>query len=141
LYIYDGRGAVTKREAIAYIAGKHWFAFQEEDREPNRSQQFTTNEPRWHTLIAWARKDAVIADMVSYQARDAWGLTSQGRNVMDRWQQRFQKGQQSVCPCFLWSQEFKRFMRPEYAPGAEDKTRPARFYRDTFANCAVQLFC
>src|SRR4051812_7709424 len=130
LYVYDARSAVTKREAISYMARKHWFALQDEDREPYRSQQFTTREPRWHTLIAWARKDAVIADYVSYEARDAWGLTRLGRDVMDSSQRRCQNGQWVVSSCFLWSATFKSFMCPQYTPGPDDKARPNYFYRD-----------
>lgn len=139
LYVNDGLRSVTKREAISCISQKHWFAIQDDDREPYPSQLLRTKEPRWYTLIAWARKDSVLADLVSYEARDAWGLTRKGRDVIDRFHDLSKTGKRPVAPCFLWSSDFKKFMLPEYVPGDADMTRPKFFYRDTFAKILEEI--
>jgi hypothetical protein len=132
LFLHDGLGVVTKQEAIHYIDKMHWFAIESEDRKPYKSQQWTSGKPRWHTLIAWARKDSVLRDLVSYQSRDAWGLTHAGRSATDRFHDRCRSGKCSVGECFLWSKSFKEFMYQEYKPDLKDARRPKFFYRDQF---------
>src|SRR5262245_4003746 len=110
LYLNDGLRNVTKRQAIDYIARMHWFALEDGDQEPYPSQRLLTGEPRWHTLIAWARKDSVLRDLISYEQRDAWGLTRPGRETFERFHKTCQNGVRPVSPCFLWSADFKRFM-------------------------------
>src|SRR5947207_14735429 len=78
-YLNDGLRNVTKRQAIDFIGRKHWFALEDEDSEPYPSQRFVTGEPRWHTLVAWARKDSVLRELISNESRDAWGITRRGR--------------------------------------------------------------
>ena len=58
------RVTVSKQEAIAHIASKHWFDVQlPDDNLPYPSAIY--REPRWHCLIAWSRKDAVIREGLS----------------------------------------------------------------------------
>jgi len=137
MYINDGIGHVTKREAIQYIAMKHWFDVHDEDREPYQSQQQLTGEPRWHTLIAWARKDSVIRDYVSYESRNSWGMTRRGRDAFEIFHRDCATGKKPVAPCFLWSVHFKKFMNPDYQPGPNDKKRPHSFYRIYFPDFAL----
>lgn len=131
MYIKDGVGNVTKREAIRFISNKHWFDIQEEDLDPYQSQNQLSAEPRWYTLIAWARKDGVIRDYVSYEARDTWGMTRLGRDLFEQFHKRCATGEKPVTPCFLWSIGFKKHMNPSYEPGPTDKKRPKYFYRDS----------
>ena len=132
LYLNEGRGVVTKREAISYIAKADWFALEPEDAKPYPSQRFQSGggEPRWHTLIAWARKDSVLRDMVSYQGKDMWGLTHLGRDIIDHFHSLCRSGIRSVAPCFLWSIKFKQFMCPSYQASSKDTKRPKFFYDD-----------
>ena len=130
LYVNDGYRTVPKREAIRFIERKKWFAIKDEDREPYPSQRFLSAEPRWHTLIAWARKDSVLRDLISDDTRDAWGLTKLGRDAIDREQKFCKSGARKIYRCFLWSGEFKRFMFPDYSPTARDVMRPISFYHD-----------
>jgi len=44
----------SKQEAIRYISDQHYFHVVEEDREPYPSAVYP--EPRWHVLLAWARR-------------------------------------------------------------------------------------
>ncbi len=130
LYVNDGWRNVTKRQAIGFISRKHWFTVKPEDQEPYPSQHAASGEPRWHTLIAWARKDSVLRDLVSYEARDAWGITRSGRDAFDRCHSLCRSGTQPVGPCFLWSEAFKGFMCPDWSPSSSDARRPRKFYRD-----------
>jgi hypothetical protein len=137
LYVTDGFRCVTKRQAIEFIRRNHWFALEEEDNEPYPSQNLGFGEPRWHTLIAWARKDTVIADMVSYEARDSWGLTRRGREVIDCFHELCRDGKRPVGPCFLWSKDFKSFMQGNYEASQADAKRPRSFYRDIRAELEI----
>lgn len=132
LFLNEGFGVVTKQSAIRHIGKMHWFEIEPEDREPYKSQEWASGEPRWHTLIAWARKDSVLRDLVSYQSRDAWGLTHAGRSVIDRFHDQCRSGKCPVGGCFLWSKAFKELMCPEYKPDPKDSKRPRCFYRDQF---------
>ena len=138
LFVNDSRRNVAKREAIGHIAARHWFAFEDEDREPYPSQLWLSGEPRWQTLIAWARKDFVLRDLVSYEARDAWGLTRHGRDSFERFHHLCQIGRRPVEPCFLWSVQFKQYMCPNHLPAATDAKRPSSFYSDMSATISFE---
>jgi hypothetical protein len=129
MYVHDGFSTVPKHAAIQFITRRHWFDVHEEDSRPYPSQSEARGEPRWHNLIAWARKDSVLRDIVSDHARDEWGLTRHGRSTFEEDWSRCRSGLQPVQPCFLWSAEFKKFMYPEYVAG-NDAKRPRHFYRD-----------
>ena len=133
LYVVDGFRNVTKSKAIRFITMRHWFAINDEDTEPYPSQRFATPEPRWHTLIAWARKDSVLRDLISYEARDAWGLTRQGRDRIERFEAACSGGARPLARCFLWSIQFKTFLNPAYVSGPDEASRPVLFYRDMFS--------
>lgn len=139
MYTKDAIGQPSKREVIRYIAARRWFDIHDEDREPYKSQNQLTGEPRWHTLIAWARKDALIRDFVTYEARDAWGMTRRGRDLIERFRQQCVSGEKPVAPCFLWSVQFKKYLDPNYQPGPTDKKRPRHLYRRTIANFFREL--
>jgi hypothetical protein len=132
MFVKDAMSTATKREAIRYIKMNHWFDIRDEDLEPYPSQRLLTGEPRWHTVIAWARKDNVIRDLVSYEARDAWGLTRGGRDAFERFHGLCINGSKPIADCFLWSIHFKKFMNPDFVLGPNDKQRPTFLYRDTF---------
>ena len=139
MYIKDGMGIVTKSEAIRFISNHHWFDVRDEDREPYGSQSQLTGEPRWHTLIAWARKDGVICDFISNEGRDSWGITRPGRNLFEQFRGSCSIGKKPVDPCFLWTVQFKKHMNPNYEPGKNDKPRPFHFYSDTMVDISGLL--
>lgn len=66
----ETRYILTRREATEFIRSKLWFAIQPEDRLPYPSQMFTSREPRWETVIAWARKDCVERDLMAGERRN-----------------------------------------------------------------------
>ncbi len=123
-------GAIPKREAISFIHRQRWFDVQPDDQKPYPSSVATTREPRWHTLIAWARKDSVLRDLVSDHERDSWSLTRTGRDAFERFHSNSLAGKMTVSNCFLWTLVFKRYMYPPFAPSPKDAQRPDDFYRD-----------
>src|ERR1051325_4689207 len=76
LHVKDAFDRVTRRQATDFIGRQHWFALTEEDYEPYPSQDAMTGEPRWRTLIAWARKDSVLRSSeerrVGKECRSRW---------------------------------------------------------------------
>jgi hypothetical protein len=74
--LHEMGGCHSKQETISYIREHHWFDIRDEDRKPYPSA--TTNEPRWHTLIAWGRKDAVLAELMFDHPPDQYELTRGG---------------------------------------------------------------
>lgn len=123
-------GSVTKQEALSFIAQRKWFAIEADDLDPYPSQVHTTHEPRWKTVIAWARKDAILLDFMLNVERDAWALSPDGRRRWERAHGRFAAGELDVRKAFLWSPVFKKYLRPQYEPGTEDAKRPLGIYRD-----------
>lgn len=68
----DLHGAHTKSETTNYITTEAWFDVKLEDKKPYPSQ--STNEPRWQTLIAWARKDCVECGLMERAERETSSL-------------------------------------------------------------------
>lgn len=122
---------LTKREAVQWISEQRWFAIQPEDWKPYPSQT-TTHEPRWKTLIAWARKDAVLRNFLLDHERDSWALSRQGHQLWDAILKRFCSGEWPVAKGYLWRHEFKCKLCPSYQPSANDARRPQHLYRDIF---------
>ena len=79
----DLGGSLTKREVIKFIDENRWFAKQTDDWKPYPSQ----SEPRWHTLIAWGRKDSVLRDIV---------LNNELMGIESPWQTRMGIGHDQV---------------------------------------------
>lgn len=119
----------SKQEVIRRIAAEGWFAHvYPEDNLPYPSQ----DEPRWETLIAWARKDAfdgVNAGLLDGTERDCWTLTRSGREALKKIKQSFQEGNHRADTCYMWSQTFKRLIDPHYRPG-HDYPRVGSIYED-----------
>ena len=113
----------TRTETVEFIRAKQYLRLAPADREPYPTQ----TEPRWQTDIAYARKIGVISGLVSYNARDAWGISRPGREVI---RALIAKGREiQVHRCFLWSTDFKRTLCPEYRPSVIDLPRPERWTR------------
>jgi hypothetical protein len=122
------RVTVTKQEAIAHIAANRWF----DVRLPEDMLPYPTNlEPRWHTLIAWSRKHAVIRElMFDSQERNAWCITRDGIHIVSDWLIKFRDSTWNASRCYLWTDEFKKRMFPQWVPTHKEATRPRFIYRD-----------
>ena len=95
----DLGGNLTKREVIKFIDENRWFAKQTDDWKPYPSQ----SEPRWHTLIAWGRKDSVLRDIVLNNERDSWALSPNGRRVWASAMIKFSTNEWYISKGYLWS--------------------------------------
>jgi hypothetical protein len=120
------RGFLRKQEVLSHIESNHWFEISDRDRSPYRSQ----SEPRWHTLLAWARKDAVDGKLFENNDKDQWELSLDGRNSFIHARQAFRDKHCLVSACFFWSRDFKHFIDHEYQPSSADVSRPQYLYED-----------
>lgn len=124
------RGPRNKKEVISEISEKRWWWLHPEDSAPYPSQNLTSREPRWQTLIAWARNDGVERKLVLNEGHDSWEATTEGLNIVPKVKSALRSGQVDVRECYLWSPTFKALMLPSYSPSELDTPRPQRFYED-----------
>jgi len=111
----------SKQEALAYVQQHHLLDIQPEDWQPYPSQ----SEPKWHTIIAWARKECVMRDfMFDHDEKDSWEITRSGIEVVEKFRSRFSDGTLDVRRCYLWSIAFKKQICPTYVPSDQDAKRP-----------------
>ena len=107
-------GACTKRKVLSFVQYADLYDITRHDLPPYESQ----NEPKYHTLLAWARKDALRAGwLIETTERDAWQLSREGRDSLDRTTKRYRGGDLSVRMCYLWTPKFKKSVstKPRYA--------------------------
>jgi hypothetical protein len=114
-------GACTKREVLTFIQNAGLYDITKHDLPPYESK----DEPKYHTLLCWARKDAVELDwMLNTGERDAWQLARPGRRVLERTIARYQSGELDVRRCYLWTPKFKKRVVSTYEPSSADSVRP-----------------
>jgi hypothetical protein len=119
--LFELCGACTKREVLTFIQRAPLYDVTKHDLPPYENQ----NEPKYHTLLCWARKDAVELEwMLDTGERDAWQLSRLGRAVLERTIARFRSGELDVRMCYLWTPKFKKLIAPAYEPSPEDRVRP-----------------
>jgi hypothetical protein len=122
--LHEMRAIRAKQEALAHIQAHHYFDILPEDWDPYPTQ----TEPRWHTMIAWARKDSVVRElMFDHDENDHWEITRKGLDQFERFRSRFGSGELTVRRCYLWSPTFKRLMYPDYQPSEQDWKRPTDY--------------
>jgi hypothetical protein len=116
-------GGPRKREVIEYIQRRGYLDIKSEDVEPYMTQL----EPRWHTNIAFRRKDAVENELLFNQVRDCWDLTRAGRDLIDRISEACRTKLYDVRKCYLWTKYLKKALDPDYQPSDKDFSRPKKF--------------
>jgi len=118
-------GVCAKREVLSFIQYADLYEITRHDLPPYKSQ----SEPKYHTLLAWARKDALIAGwLIDTSEQDAWQLSRPGRNILARTTTRYRNGNLSVRMCYLWTPKFKKTVDPAYVPSADDRVRPEELW-------------
>lgn len=127
--IKDGPGPVdyTKRSVLELIKCLGWFDIQPEDRLPYPSQP---SEPRWKTLLAWARKNGSDGGLVRSVVRDEWIGSKEGFNVFPEAKQLFQSGEWDVTKCYLWTSQLKWLFDPKFDASHPCHGRPPYIYED-----------
>lgn len=119
--LYEMRAIRTKQDTIDYIQAHHWFDLQPGDLKPYETQ----TEPRWHSMIAWARLAAVHREfMLHHDENDHWEISRKGIDKMEQLRRQFTSGELDVRRCYFWSRTFKKWMNPTYEPSDTDHRRP-----------------
>ena len=121
-------GSGTRQETCDRISQRGWFDIQGEDWPPYPTM--TNLEPRWRTLIAWARKDAFDFGYLDDIGHNCWQISRQGRQRSIDLKTQFTQRQLDVRRCYMWREPLKRFMWPDYIPSPSDAQRPRTIYRD-----------
>ena len=118
-------GVRAKQEVLSFIQDADLYEITRHDLPAYPGQ----SEARYHTLIAWARKDALIAEwLIETEQRDEWQLSRDGRNILDLTIERYRKGDLKVCECYLWTLKFKKAIDPNYEPSSDDRIRPEELW-------------
>jgi hypothetical protein len=115
----------SKRETISFINQSGWFDLSRHDLPA----YVGSNEPKYHTLLAWARKDGTIKEWIFDDERDSWGITRDGRRVLDKAKENFAQ-EWEVSECYLWTPKFKKMMDPSYTPSDADRKNPEDEWED-----------
>jgi hypothetical protein len=133
------KGGHSKQEVISMIEGLKWFDFQTEDRLPYPSAR--TREPRWHTLIAFRRKDCCDeALFIQDGCRDSWQISNDGANAYAVRKAQFAAGQLDCSKCYIWSHVFKKHICPQYVPNNHDLERPYNVYKDLAVDKLIEKY-
>jgi len=122
------RGENSRFETTIFIRRFALLSLNGEDYAPYRTQK----EPSWQTDIAWARKIGVLMGLVSYLARDSWGLTRDGIATIDHLLEQGQKGEIDASRCFLWSPTLKRIFDLDYVASSSDTPRPSKKHKTAY---------
>ena len=134
LQILHLEGECTRQHAADCIADRGWFDITGEDFRPYPTQ----HEPRWRTLVAWARKDAFEHQLLADIGRDCWQLSADGRRVVSSLQEGFERRELDVRECYMWRPALKRFMCSSYEQSPLDAKRPPHIYEDQVPYDAYQ---
>lgn len=120
------RGVSRKSEVINHIIAKGWIVTSSEDMKPYAGEA----DPRFYTLLAWAKKDALERDYVFDSGRDCWEITRGGVEAIKRARRLFAEGEWSVRRCYMFSTKFKLLMDPSYVPGDQDLKHPDLIFEE-----------
>jgi hypothetical protein len=143
LYVLaDLKGTREKGFVIGCINRWNLFAFAEEDRKPYPSvQKQGGDEPRWNTLVAFARQDCVDRNWMEERSRNQWLISNLGKEVIQKTRERCAKGEISVQHGYLWTSKFKKILCPIYEASKSDAPRPmGSIYDDVKASALVDMY-
>ena len=114
-------GSNTKQEVLECIAEHGWYDVKRCDLKPYPGQ----NEARYHTLLAWARKDCYEFELlIPTDERNDWSLSRLGHAFLEDKMQKYRTKIWDVRLCYLWKPTFQRLMDPTYIPSSMDAVRP-----------------
>ena len=104
--------AVGKADAIAEIEKSNWFAISPVHRTPYRSKvERGQKEPRWKTMIAFARKDCILqGHLCDTTIRDWWEITTKGLRTCHNLLQHVAQGHVAFQRCTVWTDAFRKYL-------------------------------
>ena len=110
----------SKQETIGFISGNGLFNVTSHDLPAYVGK----SEPKYHTLLAWARKDGTIKEWIFDDDWNSWGITRHGRDVLDAAMRKLSNHDWDVRECYNWSPKFKKVIDPTYEPSERDRKHP-----------------
>lgn len=114
-------GSNSKEAVIGHIRGGGWYDVTRHDLPPYLGQ----NESRYHTLLAWARKDCHERGwLIQTDEQNDWAISREGRSILENAIGRFEQNEWKVSECYLWKSCFKKLIDPAFEPSPADKVRP-----------------
>lgn len=125
--------SAKRSDITGLIRSGKLFALADEDERPYPSQRAAGgDEPRWNTLVAFARQDCVDRAWMHPRADNQWRISELGRQIMGVTKDRFATGKLEVRHGYLWTPKFKKLLCPNYEPSDLDEKRPVgSIYKDT----------
>jgi hypothetical protein len=118
-----------KQEVIEFIRQRHYLYIRPEDLE----SYITQIEPRWNTDIAFRRKDGVERGLLFNNHRDAWELTRDGIELLEKVKKAFAIQKYDVRECYLWTKNSKKALDPIYEPSSADRLRSRDYLKKLFS--------
>lgn len=119
----------TKEQVCARVEDKRWLDLTQEDLSPYPG--LATREPRWMTLLAYARQRAVEFGYVENNERNHWKITEKGKNVLGEIERHALTRDYDVSQCFFFSYEFKALLDDTFAARPQKK-RPSVVYEEDY---------
>lgn len=126
--LHELGGSNAKQQVIEHISQSGYYAVTKYDLPRYENH----NEPKYHTLLAWARKDCVERNLILDHERDAWALSREGRRKIEEIHRVFSKGEYDVRKCYLWTPKFKKMLFPAYEPSVVEAKRPEQIFEELF---------
>jgi len=121
-------GSGSRQETCNRIVNRHWFNIQDEDWPPYQSMP--NHEPRWRTVVAWARKDAFDFGYLDDIGHNHWQLSRSGKARLLEMKQSFAEQKNDVSRCYMWRDTLKKYMYGAHRPSERDWQRPATIYQN-----------
>jgi len=119
-------GTGTRQEVLGYIAERHYFDIEAEDRLP-----FATDiraGPRWELLMSLVVPACLRGGCIRETMEGGWRLTRAGAELYSRTRKLLREGTFDPHLCFLWTREFKKRLVPGYEPQPGDRHRSTHLY-------------
>jgi hypothetical protein len=86
-------GSCSKREVLRFIQNARLYEIKRHDLPPYAYHA----EPKYHTLLAWARKDALIGGwLIETTEQNDWQLSRAGRDELENVLRQFRSGELTV---------------------------------------------
>ena len=138
----DLNGSQRKNYVVGCIRMWELFAYADEDWTPYPSvKEKGGDDPRWNTLVAFARLDCVEREWMEVRGRDQWRISELGRQIIRKVKARCADGELDVRYGYLWTPKFKKIISSSYLMTDADAKRPlGSIYEDTKFSAILDEF-
>lgn len=138
----DLKGSQRKSFVTGCIRMWELFAYADEDWKPYPSvKEKGGDDPRWTTLVAFARLDCVKREWMEERGRDQWRISTLGKQILGKLKTRCCESAVDVRHGYLWTPKFKKILSSAYSSDASDAKRPwGSIYEDTKFSAILDAF-